>query len=80
VNAGTYNFGIYIQNTGMNINWIKITKTGSSAKMASAPIEEEVAETALNVYPSPVENTLFVTTNVTGGNISIIDSQTGTIV
>lgn len=83
VNAGTYNFGIYIQNTGMNINWIKITKVGAglAAKTALAPVEEETpAETVLNVYPSPVENTLFVTTDISGENIKIVDSQTGTVV
>lgn len=82
VNAGTYNFGIYIQNTGMNINWIKITKVGAglTAKTAAAPVvEEEVVETALNIYPSPVENTLFITTDVSAGNVSIVDSQTGTV-
>ena len=82
VNAGTYNFGIYIQNTGMNINWIKITKVGAglTAKSVQAPVvEEEVVETALNIYPSPVENTLYITTDVSGGNVSIVDSQTGTV-
>jgi hypothetical protein len=82
VNAGTYNFGIYIQNTGMNINWIKITKVGAglTAKSAQASVvEEEVVETALNIYPSPVENTLYITTDVSGGNVSIVDSQTGTV-
>jgi hypothetical protein len=83
VNAGTYNFGIYIQNTGMNINWIKITKvgTGLAAKTALAPIEEEApVETVLNVYPSPVESTLFVTTDISEENIKIVDSQTGAVV
>ncbi|MFQ6601457.1 beta-1,3-glucanase family protein [Flavobacterium sp. C3NV] len=82
VNAGTYNFGIYIQNTGMNINWIKITKVGAglTAKTALAPVvEEDSVETALNIYPSPVENTLYITTDVSGGNVSIVDSQTGTV-
>jgi chitinase len=76
VNAGTYNFGIYIQNSGVNINWVKITKTGSTAKVAS--LNSEIEETdSLIVYPSPVENTLFFTTDVTGINVSIVDSQTG---
>jgi len=82
VNAGTYNFGIYIQNTGMNINWIKITKVGAGLTAKSAQdqvVEEEVVETALNIYPSPVENTLYITTDVSGGNVSIVDSQTGTV-
>ncbi|OXG08982.1 putative secreted protein (Por secretion system target) [Flavobacterium araucananum] len=83
VNAGTYNFGIYIQNTGMNINWIKITKVGAglTAKTAAPEAEtEQVAATVLNLYPSPVENTLYITTDVTGGNVSIVDSQTGAVV
>lgn len=79
VNAGTYNFGIFIQNSGVNINWIKITKSGTTAKVAS--LNSEIQETdALIVYPSPVENTLFFTTDVNGGNVSIVDSQTGAAV
>ena len=81
VNAGTYNFGIYIQNTGMNINWIKITKVaGGTARMASVEIVEEPVEPVLNVYPSPVENTLYVTTDLSGGSVKIVDSQTGSTV
>ncbi|RYF24817.1 MAG: carbohydrate-binding protein [Flavobacteriales bacterium] len=78
VNAGTYNFGIYIQNTGMNINWIKITKVGT-AKTASAKTVEEEPAAELSIYPSPAESTLFVTTAVSGENVSIVD-QTGTVV
>ena len=49
----------------------------STAKSASAPItEEEVVETPLNIYPNPVESTLFFTTEVSG-NVSIVDAQTG---
>jgi hypothetical protein len=78
VNAGTYNFGIYIQNTGMNINWIKITKVSTAKTIAAKTAEEEpVAE--LSVYPSPAESTLFVTTSVKGEKVSIVD-QTGTVV
>ncbi|TDO73302.1 putative secreted protein (Por secretion system target) [Flavobacterium chryseum] len=82
VNAGTYNFGIYIQNTGMNINWIRITKIGAAASPKSSAIiaEEEVDEVAFNVYPNPVSETLFFTTDVSGGNVSVVDSQTGNLV
>ena len=79
VNAGTYNFGIYIQNTGMNINWIKITKVGAAAKTASVKTAEEELVAELSIYPSPAENTLFVTTSVSGEKVSIVD-QTGTVV
>ncbi|MCV9930172.1 RICIN domain-containing protein [Flavobacterium sp. LS1R49] len=79
VNVGTYNFGIYIQNTGVNINWIRITNTGATAKIASsqAIIDEP---SVLIVYPNPVENMLFFTTDITGTDVSIIDSQTGSVV
>jgi hypothetical protein len=82
VNAGTYNFGIYIQNTGMNINWIKITKVGAglAAKMVAPDALQEETVVALNVYPSPAENTLYLTTTVSNENASIVDSQTGATV
>jgi hypothetical protein len=66
----------------MNINWIKITKVGAgaAAKTASVQPAEEPAEIALNVYPSPVENTLYVTTDLSGGSVKIVDSQTGSTV
>jgi chitinase len=80
VNAGTYNFGIYIQNTGVNINWFRITKSGSAlaAKSASPTTSEEFV--ALNIYPTSVDNTLSITQDVSSANVSIIDSQTGAVV
>jgi len=80
VNAGTYNFGIYIQNTGVNINWFRITKSGSAlaAKSASSATSEEFV--ALNIYPTSVDNTLSITQDVSNANVSIIDSQTGAVV
>jgi len=84
VNAGTYNFGIYIQNTGMNINWIRITKIGTAAvitpQSSSITVENQIKDVALNIYPNPVDDILFTTTDLTGGSVSILDSQTGAIV
>ena len=77
VNAGTYNFGIYIQSSGVNLNWIRITKSGATlaAKSASADKIEN-----LTVYPSPTDNELFFTTDVSEANVSIINSQDGATV
>ncbi|QSB29347.1 carbohydrate-binding protein [Flavobacterium sp. CLA17] len=77
VNAGTYNFGIYIQSSGVNLNWIRITKSGATlaAKSASADKIE-----SLTVYPSPTDNELFFTTDVSEANLSIINSQDGATV
>ncbi len=83
VNAGTYNFGIYIQNAGMNINWIKITKASNaltSKTTLAKEAEEKTIVPAINIYPSPVESTLYFTTEVSGTNASIVDSQSGSVV
>jgi GH18 family chitinase len=79
VNAGTYNFGVFIQNTGVNLNWIKITKSGT-AKIASADAKKAVALPSITIYPSPVENTLLFSTEVSGTKVSIVNSQSGAVV
>lgn len=82
VNAGTYNFGIYIQSSGVNINWFRITKSGAglAAKSASPEIASEEGIPSLSVYPNPTESTIFFSTEVSGANVSIINSQGGDIV
>ena len=80
VNAGTYNFGIYIQNTGMNINWIRITKVGNAAPIAAVSEDKKESENfSLIVYPNPVSELLSFTTDVTGGKTTIVDSQGGVV-
>ncbi|MEP6804443.1 MAG: carbohydrate-binding protein, partial [Flavobacterium sp.] len=70
VNAGTYNFNIYVQNKSMNINWIRITKITSQE---STLIQAED-------YSSMKGITTEVTTDVGGGlnvtNTNIGDSLT----
>ncbi|KAF2079937.1 glycosyl hydrolase family 18 protein [Flavobacterium sharifuzzamanii] len=78
VNAGTYNFGIYVQNTGFNINWFKITKSGSTAKSAPASSEQSIA--SLEIYPNPTESQLFFSTEVSGGNVNVINTEGGATV
>ncbi|MBS7229625.1 carbohydrate-binding protein [Flavobacterium psychroterrae] len=77
VNAGTYNFGIYIQNTGVNINWFRITKS-ASALAAKSALTDKIE--SLMVYPNPTENELFFSAEISGANISIINSQDGATV
>lgn len=82
VNAGTYNFGIYIQSSGVNLNWFRITKSGASlaAKTVSSENAKLTDIAGLNVYPNPTAETLFFSTDVSGANVSIIDSQGGATV
>ncbi|CAM3893833.1 MULTISPECIES: beta-1,3-glucanase family protein [Flavobacterium] len=70
VNAGTYNFGIFIQNSGVNLNWIKITKTNTLLKTNA--LAEKIDFT---IYPNPVENTLNFKTDLKNSTIQIIDFQ-----
>lgn len=79
VNAGTYNFGIYVQNTGFNLNWFRITKAASGlAAKSAAPTSEEFV--ALNVYPTSTDSTLSITQDVSTAKVSIVDSQTGAVI
>lgn len=78
VNAGTYNFGIYVQNTGFNINWFRITKSGSTARTAAPTTEQSIA--SLEVYPNPTESQLFFSTEVSGGNVNVINTEGGATV
>ncbi|TCN54631.1 T9SS C-terminal target domain-containing protein [Flavobacterium circumlabens] len=79
VNAGTYNFGIYIQSSGVNLNWFRITKSGAAlaAKTASTEMAKSTDIAGLTIYPNPTEETLFFSTEVSGANVSIINSQGG---
>ena len=77
VNAGTYNFGIYIQNSGVNLNWFRITKSASALTAKSASAEKIES---LTIYPSPTENEIFFTAEVSGANVSIINSQDGSTI
>ncbi len=79
VNAGTYNFGIYVQNTGFNINWFRITKSGSTARTA-APSSTEQSIASLEIYPNPTESEIFFTAEVSGGNVNIINTEGGATV
>ncbi|GAB3589875.1 beta-1,3-glucanase family protein [Hymenobacter daeguensis] len=66
INAGTYNFGIYAQTAGYNLNWVRITKQGA-ARMA-APTKDDEAPTnagslqTAELYPNPAVDKLYLST------------------
>ena len=54
VNAGTYNFGVYAQTAGYNLNWIRISRTGATrTALATASAPARVAA-RYEVFPNPV--------------------------
>jgi hypothetical protein len=81
VNAGTYNFGVFIQNTGVNLNWIRITKASSSltAKEVSQKTAAQTEIPSLSIYPNPTESTLFFNAEISGANVSVINETGATV-
>ena len=67
VNAGTYNFGVYAQAGGWNLNWIRITKTGGRSANADAG-------TLLTVYPNPVVDQLHVSGAAAGNAYRVVNA------
>ena len=69
VNAGTYNFGVYAQTGGYNLNWVRITKVGARALATTSE-----AKIVASVYPNPVRDrlTLDVAPEFLGGEVSIL--------
>jgi len=78
INAGTYNFGIYAQSGGWNLNWFRITKVGSAKTASSFIAEEDVNASGLEVYPNPVATQLNLkfASDLTGKQVKVI-SATG---
>jgi beta-glucanase (GH16 family) len=58
VNAGTYNFGIYAQTGGYNLNYVRISKT--SARPLATTNEQLASQ--LSLYPNPVAEQLQLET------------------
>jgi hypothetical protein len=76
INAGTYNFGIFVQAGGFNINWFKITKQGSTARIAHVnEIENTTAD--FEFYPNPAEVAIYVKSSldIAGGQAKVYDGM-----
>ena len=73
VTAGTYNFGIYAQSGGWNLNWVRITKVNGAARPATVTATAGAADEAdLLLFPNPVTSQLNLTgPGLTGAEISI---------
>jgi chitinase len=82
ITAGTYNFGVYAQTGGWNLNWVRITPPATGAKisttneMVSNLIDNSVQSgKAFTIYPNPVQQTLRISSgeSLAGGTIRIYD-------
>ncbi len=73
INAGTYNFGIFILSGGVNMNWFKISKNGS-ARLSDQVIVSELNNTSMNLYPNPAVNTITIK-GAKGATLGIVNTQ-----
>jgi hypothetical protein len=59
LNAGTYNFGIYAQTGGYNLNWVRISKASTAREAAPALAATSAGSgEPLSLYPNPVGSQL----------------------
>jgi len=69
VNAGTYNFGVFAQTGGYNLNWVRITKVAGRAAagptLAGASADAGRPVKPLEIYPNPVVDRLNFTPDAT---------------
>ncbi|RPD45251.1 carbohydrate-binding protein [Hymenobacter sediminis] len=77
INAGTYNFGIYAQTGGWNINWVRISQGSRAAAVASSSSRQPAETVALDLYPNPVTNELLIRSSqdLTGSRYEVVDAQ-----
>lgn len=85
INAGTYNFGIYAQSGGWNINWWRLTRQGSaSARTASDVSETQVTDDTnaveFKIYPNPVGRELKLHLPADNSGQITVFSSTGQVV
>lgn len=73
VNAGTYNFGVFAQTGGWNINWVRISKSGTAARgtVGAAPAADE-----LELYPNPATDRVVLHSahSLIGSQYRILDA------
>ncbi|UYZ63109.1 glycosyl hydrolase family 18 protein [Hymenobacter weizhouensis] len=74
VQAGTYNFGVYAQAGGWNLNWIRISRAGASRVAASSAAT--LAASEVEPYPNPVAGRLHFRSarNLAGSTYQVLDA------
>ena len=85
VNAGTYNFGVYAQTGGWNINWVRVTKVAATtaARTTSIAPASAVEGSATSgaaqfaVFPNPATDQLRLQSpkSLAGSQYRILDAQ-----
>ena len=56
ITAGTYNFGVFAQSAGWNINWVRISQAAARGALATG----KASGHTLELYPNPVTDWLSI--------------------
>jgi len=78
INAGTYNFGIYSQSGGWNLNWIRITKVATSALAVPTMVTTtDVSTSSVDLYPNPINDQLNLQSqsDLNGAKVKIMNAS-----
>jgi chitinase len=76
LNAGTYNFGVYAQTGGYNLNWVRLTKQGTARLAAPLATASPATNDQLSLFPNPVADQLRLATapELTGSTYRVVNS------
>ena len=78
INAGTYNFGVYAQTGGYNLNWVRISKSGAKSPLATI---RSTNDPRLSVFPNPAHDrlNLELAADVAGQPYRVVDALGRTV-
>jgi chitinase len=81
VNAGTYNFGIYAQSAGYNLNWVRISKATNARQSQALTALDTQNDQQLSLYPNPASSQLqlAVAPTLAGSTYRVVNSAGQTV-
>ncbi|UII19968.1 carbohydrate-binding protein [Fulvivirga ligni] len=71
--AGTYDFGIYAQAGGWNLNWWSITKVSNASSARKSSDVVAASDSEMVLFPNPVTNQLSIKGLSPDADISVFD-------
>jgi hypothetical protein len=81
VNAGTYNFGIYAQSAGYNLNWVRISKATNARQSQALTALDTQNDQQLSLYPNPASSQLqlALAPTLAGSTYRVVNSAGQTV-
>ncbi|MDO7876963.1 carbohydrate-binding protein [Hymenobacter sp. ASUV-10] len=79
INAGTYNFGIYAQTGGYNLNYVRISKAAGARAATSGDVAASAEH--IELYPNPATDRLYLraTRSLSNSTYQVLDAWGQTV-